>query len=289
MPEQKTYYRRHLPHYQPEGETFHVIFRLAGSIAVSVLEEFQRERYGVQANGVKNETARLIFLRRYRGRYLERIEAMLDGGTRGPFWLNKPEIAAIVNEAIRYRDEDEYDLIAHTIMPNHVHIIITNVRQQNRIGPVSRTACPPCFSFWRNWPKANTMSVGSPTRRPAGRDSVQDEISSVSRTDCPTDKPEKMDLSTDNPETEAPHAAYFNYPLSNVLRKLKWNTALRANRILGRTGPLWHPESYDRVIRNAAELERTIWYVLMNPVKAGLCKDWRDWKWSYVKKGYINQ
>jgi REP element-mobilizing transposase RayT len=256
VPGLKTYYRRHLPHYQPEGETYHVVFRLAGSIAASVLEKFrcERERYEVQANGTKNESDRLRFLRQYRRKYLERIESMLDGNTRGPFWLNKPEIAAIVDEAIRYRDANEYDLIAHTIMPNHVHLIVTNVRWQNEISPVSRTDCPTDTS---------------------------------ENTDCPTDTPDNADGPTDTAEGGGRRATYFDYPLSNVLRKLKWNTALRANKVLGRSGAFWHPESYDRVIRDGGELERTIRYVLMNPVNAGLCKDWRDWKWTYVKEGYI--
>ena len=267
MPEQTIYYRRHLPHYQPVGGTFHVGFRLAGSVAVSVLDEVRRERDAAQAGGLKNESARIGFLRRYRRKYLEQIEAMLDSGTHGPHWLNRPEIAAIVDEAIKYRDGFEYDLIAHTIMPNHVHMIVTNVGCPNGLGSVGRTDCP----------SEKALSVGSPIRRLGGRDSVQKELTPVGRTDCPTNK---ANLSFTQ-------AVYFEYALSNILRKLKWNTALRANRALGRSGAFWHAESYDHVVRNGAELYRTIWYVLNNPVNAGLCKHWRDWDWTYVREEYI--
>lgn len=78
------------------------------------------------------------------------------------------------------------------------------------------------------------------------------------------------------------------YLLTDVLRKLKGSTAYECNQILGRSGAFWQHESYDHVIRDDAELERTTWYILQNPVKAGLCKDWRDWKWSYVKEGLID-
>ena len=74
--------------------------------------------------------------------------------------------------------------------------------------------------------------------------------------------------------------------LYRILQKLKSYTAIQANNILNRCGVFWHHESYDHVVRDGEELERIIWYVLENPVKAGLCKSWEDWKWSYVKSEY---
>ena len=47
-----------------------------------------------------------------------------------------------------------------------------------------------------------------------------------------------------------------------------------ANKLLGTTGQFWEREYFDRLIRNAAELERAVRYVVENPVKAGL-KDWK--------------
>jgi len=42
-------------------------------------------------------------------------------------------------------------------------------------------------------------------------------------------------------------------------------------------------ESFDHVIR-AGKFDATVRYVLNNPVKAGLVKDWRDWRWNYCRK-----
>jgi REP element-mobilizing transposase RayT len=75
--------------------------------------------------------------------------------------------------------------------------------------------------------------------------------------------------------------------VTDLVGSIKKYSGLRANRVLGRHGAFWHDESYDHVIRDVAELERTIEYVLMNPVKAGLCKDWREWKCSYIREGYF--
>lgn len=47
------------------------------------------------------------------------------------------------------------------------------------------------------------------------------------------------------------------------------------SRLVARTGPIWHKESYDHIIRNEAAYHRIVEYVLDNPRRAGL----RDWKW----------
>ena len=73
------------------------------------------------------------------------------------------------------------------------------------------------------------------------------------------------------------------YSLSEILHNIKRNSAKQSNKILGRTGDFWQHESYDHFIRDDAELERVVKYVLHNPVKAGLCSEWTDWQWSYSK------
>lgn len=71
--------------------------------------------------------------------------------------------------------------------------------------------------------------------------------------------------------------------VSQIMCSLKRYTAREANKILGLSGPFWQDESYDHVVKSIDELERVISYVLENPVKAGLAKDWEDWKWSFSR------
>ncbi len=73
------------------------------------------------------------------------------------------------------------------------------------------------------------------------------------------------------------------YGLTEILHSLKRHTAREANKILQRNGAFWQDESYDHFIRDDAELERIVKYVLYNPVKAKLVKEQPDWKWSYCK------
>ena len=44
-------------------------------------------------------------------------------------WLIQPAIAEKVKEAIHFGDGKEYELIAYTIMPNHVHVVFTPIEE----------------------------------------------------------------------------------------------------------------------------------------------------------------
>ena len=52
-----------------------------------------------------------------------RIEKYLDSG-HGACWLRQPDIAALVEGALRHFDGERYRLLAWCIMPNHVHVLI---------------------------------------------------------------------------------------------------------------------------------------------------------------------
>lgn len=78
-----------------------------------------------------------------------------------------------------------------------------------------------------------------------------------------------------------PEGTYFS--LAKIMHSLKRYTAYEANQILGRSGAFWQHENYDHYVRDEAELERIIKYVINNPVKAGLVDDWKSWKWTYCK------
>ncbi len=65
-----------------------------------------------------------------------------------------------------------------------------------------------------------------------------------------------------------------------IMHSLKRYTARECNGLLGRSGAFWQPESYDRLVRNEAELDRIVHYVEHNPVTAGLCERPEDWRFS---------
>jgi len=70
-------------------------------------------------------------------------------------------------------------------------------------------------------------------------------------------------------------------PLPRLTKSLKGITAKKANELLGLTGrPFWQEESYDHTARNEREFERIRSYIEENPVRAGIVKGARDYRWS---------
>ncbi len=118
------FYRRNLPHIQPEGATFFVTFRLSGSIPKSVVEEWAEcsRRTDLAVDQVpiighrKEQKKRLL---------IEKYEAQLDSGSIGPLWLKNARVADLVAQSLKFRDGKVYQLDAYTIMPNHVHTVLT--------------------------------------------------------------------------------------------------------------------------------------------------------------------
>jgi len=69
--------------------------------------------------------------------------------------------------------------------------------------------------------------------------------------------------------------------LPKLTRSLKGITAKRANQFLGLTGEaFWQQESYDRLVRDRAELGRIRGYIEQNPVRAGLVRQAAEFRWS---------
>ena len=70
--------------------------------------------------------------------------------------------------------------------------------------------------------------------------------------------------------------------LSVVLQNIKKFTAVQSNKLLSRSGKFWAEESFDTIIRNEKHFYNTIYYIINNPVKAGLVNNWWEWKWTYL-------
>jgi REP element-mobilizing transposase RayT len=68
------------------------------------------------------------------------------------------------------------------------------------------------------------------------------------------------------------------------MKSIKGFSAREINKLLNRKGSIWQSESFDHIVRDEDELYRIINYVIMNPVKAGLVENWRDWNFTYVNK-----
>ncbi len=70
------------------------------------------------------------------------------------------------------------------------------------------------------------------------------------------------------------------HSLGGIVHSWKSFTAKEANGLLGRDGPFWHKDYFDRYIRDEGHLARTIEYIEDNPLKAGLVSSSASWRWS---------
>jgi REP element-mobilizing transposase RayT len=68
--------------------------------------------------------------------------------------------------------------------------------------------------------------------------------------------------------------------LSDIMKDFKGYTARAINKLLGRSGHVWHPDYFDRYIRGEDHFHKTIRYIENNPVKAGLVDKPEQWRYS---------
>jgi putative transposase len=66
---------------------------------------------------------------------------------------------------------------------------------------------------------------------------------------------------------------------------LNWRYAIGFNRRYGRFGHLFADRFTSRVIGSEEYLYEACTYVLLNPVKAGLCDSVEQWPWSWCRYG----
>lgn len=70
--------------------------------------------------------------------------------------------------------------------------------------------------------------------------------------------------------------------LDRILQNHKKFTAVQSNKILDRSGQFWAEESFDILIRDNTHFYNVVNYIINNPVKVSLVKNWNDWKWTYI-------
>ena len=73
------------------------------------------------------------------------------------------------------------------------------------------------------------------------------------------------------------------YDLGPVLQRIKGRSARQINQMVNGAGAVWSDESFDHIIRHAAELEEKLEYIRQNPVKRGLADHPDHYQWLFIK------
>ncbi len=175
----------------------------------------------------------------------KRLHDWIDAG-HGSCLLREPDCAQIVEGALHHFDGERYRLFAWVVMPNHFHVLFQ---------PMEGWSMAKIVASWKKftateikkWQRANTEI----------RDPGNATLPSCSASESVTEA---------NAEIRDPGNATL--PSCSASQK----------------SPLWHPEYWDRYIRNEKHFNAVIDYIHNNPVKAGLCETPELWPFSSAYK-----
>ncbi len=207
----------YLPHLRIPGATYAVTFRTKDSLPAAVLDEYKRKcdmllgRMAMvqESAGSRDATRELLPLRAEIQSLTETIIEPALHAAEGAQPLANPHIAEMVRNALKFFDGERYDLLAWSVMPNHVHALLTpregydlddilqswktqTAREANRILGKSGT-------FWQEEYYDHVVRDGEDLKHqvryilknPAGRRASAGWTGSVfgSGTECPGDGP----------------------------------------------------------------------------------------------------
>ena len=72
-------------------------------------------------------------------------------------------------------------------------------------------------------------------------------------------------------------------PLSDIIQNWKSIVAVKANKLLGRTGDFWQLDYWDTFMRDETQKIKAVRYIENNPVKVRLCRAPEAWPFSSAR------
>ncbi len=113
MSELITKYRRNLPHIQTDNCVLFITYRLAFSLPKQFISDYQ------EIKKKKNKQSDFEYYDEFIGSYSD-----------SPKFLNDDKVAEIVKECFHFWHNKRYELICYCIMPNHIHILIKPLQDE---------------------------------------------------------------------------------------------------------------------------------------------------------------
>ena len=123
----------YLPHWRIPGATYAVTFRIKDSLPASILREYEQQK-SILLERISQEKQRAgsrdasESLRKLNAEIQALTETIIEPALHvadGPRPLADPAIATMMMKALKHFDGTRYDLLAWSVMPNHVHALLT--------------------------------------------------------------------------------------------------------------------------------------------------------------------
>ncbi|OGP55755.1 MAG: hypothetical protein A2V67_13550 [Deltaproteobacteria bacterium RBG_13_61_14] len=157
-----------------------------------------------------------------------------------------PAERAVILASCRHGHPDQWLLHGAVVMPDHVHMLLTP-------QPVNRFSSAPGS-------EPDFRGAGAPRSEPDFRGAG-----------APRSEP---DFRGAGALTRQPRWI----SLSEIVKGIKSVTARKINHLRGRQrGSIWQDEYYDRSVRDQADFEVKLRYLMHNPIKQGLAAQPQDW------------
>lgn len=121
------YYRRKLPHFIPDGATFFVTYRLAGSMPIEIIKQLKEKHERGLATMKEIHDGKTTYqhvVRNMHKRNFANVDAYLDMNLNEPHWLKNEAVASMVAESLHFIAQDWVEISCFTIMANHVHVLM---------------------------------------------------------------------------------------------------------------------------------------------------------------------
>ena len=119
--------RRHLPHWHVQNKPYFVTFRLKNTIPQNVVDELKQKREKLISSGASDQ-----IIDEFNKHEFYTIESILDKINNKICFLKNPEIANLISNSFDYLKEKMFwDYLCYTIMPNHVHCLMINIKHEN--------------------------------------------------------------------------------------------------------------------------------------------------------------
>ncbi len=109
----KWYTRGYIPHFDDKRTTQSITFRLADSFPKELTDRLRSQLEQQHLQPLQFDLA-----------WRKKTERIMDSGY-GACHLRDPKIGKLVQGALLYFDEDRYELHTWAVMPNHVHVLLT--------------------------------------------------------------------------------------------------------------------------------------------------------------------
>ena len=90
-----------------------------------MLNEYEQKKSLMEQREFQDEVSAEKAYLEFHRYWFRAFEEALHNNNSGPMWLGDETVAGIMKESLHHRDNQEYQLDAYCIMPNHVHVVFT--------------------------------------------------------------------------------------------------------------------------------------------------------------------